>query len=187
MRVSSVSFSSIVGTSADSDSYMTGAATVLEVLKPRAIHSIAIFGMGAVGLCALMTAKSENLKEIVAVDIIESRLELASSLGATKTINGKQYENIEEAIHEILPHGVDAIVDATGSAKMLNAGVRALSHGGTLAVVGTPAPDAMLSFSALDMLIHCKKVMGVVSTPDLRHFVHSSARGLLSDFILPID
>lgn len=140
---------------------MTGAATILNVMKPKQTSSLAIFGMGAVGLCALMAAKSENLKEILAVDIVESRLELAKSLGATRTIDSRQHENVQAAIHEIMPQGVDYIVDTTGLTSMLNNGMKALGHGGTLAIVGTPRPQETLTIEALDMLIHCKTLIGI--------------------------
>jgi Zn-dependent alcohol dehydrogenase len=140
---------------------MTGAATVLNVLKPERTHSLAIFGMGAVGLCALMAAKDQGVKEILAIDIVESRLQLAKSLGATTTIDSKEYANIEDAIHDTLPDGVDYIIDATGMTSMLNSGMRALAHGGTLAIVGTPRPHESLSIDALDMLIYCKTLIGV--------------------------
>ncbi|KAH8815297.1 chaperonin 10-like protein [Xylogone sp. PMI_703] len=141
--------------------YMTGAATVLNVLEPKSTSSLAILGLGAVGLSALMAAKSENIREIIAVDIIESRLQLAASLGATKLINSKDYESIESAIHELLPGGADFIIDTTGLTSIINSGVKALAHGGTFAIVGTPRPQELLEIEALDMLIHCKTLIGV--------------------------
>ncbi|KAJ9607706.1 hypothetical protein H2200_007784 [Cladophialophora chaetospira] len=141
--------------------YLTGAATVLNVLRPKPTHSLAIFGVGAVGLCALMAAKSENLREVLAIDIVESKLEKAKSLGATRTIDPRKHENVVMAIHEILPQGVDYIIDTTGLTSMLNDGIKALAHGGTLAIVGTPRPQEELSVGALDMLIHCKTIVGV--------------------------
>ncbi|KAL1864809.1 hypothetical protein Plec18167_009641 [Paecilomyces lecythidis] len=141
--------------------YMTGAATVLNVLKPKPRSSVAIFGLGAVGLCALMAAKYEEVREIVAIDILESRLQLAASLGATKTIDSRQYETVEAAIRDVLPQGVDYIVDTTGLAYVINNGIKALAHGGTFAIVGTPRPEALLEIQALDMLIHCKTLIGV--------------------------
>ena len=108
-----------------------------------------------------MAAKSENLKDILAIDIVESKLEKAKSLGATTTINSSKHASIITAIHDILPGGVDYIIDTTGMTSMLNDGVTALAHGGTLAIVGTPRPQESLAVDALDMLIHCKTIVGV--------------------------
>jgi Zn-dependent alcohol dehydrogenase len=142
--------------------YLTGAATVLNVLKPRPTSSIAILGLGAVGFSALMAAKAEGVKTIVAVDIIDWRLDLAKSFGATHTILGNDGRNlsIDQAVHEKFPNGVDYIVDTTGLVKMLNGAVKALAHSGTLAIVGTPQHEN-LSIDGLDMLVHCKNIMGV--------------------------
>lgn len=141
--------------------FMTGAGTVLDVLKPTSKSSIAVLGMGSVGLCALMAAKSLDVARIVAIDIVESRLELAKSLGATHAIDGKKYPDIEAAIRDACPGGVDFVIDATGSTKLINSGIKALAQRGTLAIVGTPIPGENLSVEAMDMLIHCKKIVGV--------------------------
>ncbi|KAK7890532.1 hypothetical protein LTR67_007740 [Exophiala xenobiotica] len=141
--------------------FMTGAGTVLDVLKPNSNNSIAILGLGAVGLSALMAAKSLNMADIIAIDIIESRLELAKSLGATHALNGKKYKDVEAAIREVSARGADYIVDTTGATSMINSGIRALAQQGTFAIVGTPVPGEHLSVEGMDMLIHCKKIIGV--------------------------
>lgn len=140
--------------------FMTGAGTVLDVLKPKPHHSIAILGLGAVGLCALMAAKSLKMAEVIAIDIVDSRLEMATTLGATQALNGKKYKDVESAIREVSALGADFIVDTTGLTSMINSGIKALSQQGTLAIVGTPLGE-QLSVDAMDMLIHCKKIVGI--------------------------
>src|SRR5262249_18814145 len=69
----------------------TGAGAVINVMKPEAEKSFAVFGTGSVGLAGLMAAKLAGCDPIIAVDIRANRLELASSLGATHTIdNGRE-------------------------------------------------------------------------------------------------
>lgn len=141
--------------------YLTGAATVMNVLKPKPASSVAIFGLGAVGLSALMAAKIMKVKDIIAIDILESRLEMAAALGATKLINGKGVEPVATVIREAFPEGVNFLIDTTGSAKVISSGVGLLAHGGTAAIVGTPRPGDLVEVEALDMLIHCKSILGV--------------------------
>lgn len=141
--------------------FMTGAGTVLDILKPQPSSSIAILGLGAVGLCALMAAKSLNVKEMLAIDIVESRLELAQSLGATHALDGRKYKDTEAAIRTVSERGVDFVIDTTGLTSMLNSGVKALAQQGLLAIVGTPKPGEHISVDAMDMLIHCKRIIGV--------------------------
>ena len=65
----------------------TGAGAVLNVMRPRAGDSFAVFGVGSVGLSAMMAAKISGCEPIIAVDVHEHRLALARELGATHTIN----------------------------------------------------------------------------------------------------
>ncbi|KAJ5646202.1 hypothetical protein N7490_002574, partial [Penicillium lividum] len=69
--------------------YLTGAGTFLNVLEPRPSSRFIVLGMGAVGLSALMAARSHGVENVVAVDIVDSKLELPSSLGASHTLNTK--------------------------------------------------------------------------------------------------
>lgn len=61
------------------------------VLKPQSPEhsSIVIFGAGAVGMAAVFAAAAIKIKTIIIVDLVDNRLELAKSLGATHSINGK--------------------------------------------------------------------------------------------------
>ena len=114
----------------------TGAGTVLNVLKPTAGESIAIFGVGPVGLAGLMAAKAAGCTTIVAIDVHDSRLALARSLGATHTINSKT-QLAAPYIHEsVLPGGVHYSLDTTGRNEVINQAVAALRFMGRCALVG---------------------------------------------------
>lgn len=94
--------------------FQTGAGTLLNVLKPEQDDSIAIFGLGGVGLTALMAAKYLNLHQIIAVDITPERLDLAKELGATHTLNSKDVEDMAATLREISGGGVDFAIDCVG-------------------------------------------------------------------------
>lgn len=142
--------------------YLAGASTVLNVLEPGNTDTIAICGMGAVGLAAVMAAKALGLKDIVAVDIVDSKLQTAADVGASHSINSTSFKSLSEAIRATFPNGVDYIVDATGAMPVLNEAVKALAHGGTLALVGVPPPEKYIQVDALDLLLSCKKIIGVI-------------------------
>ena len=78
----------------------TGAGTVLNVLKPKPTEHVAVWGLGGVGISALLATKSLGVKTIIAVDIIQSRLDLALELGATYAIHGMD-KDIPEQIAKI--------------------------------------------------------------------------------------
>ncbi|KAI9368129.1 chaperonin 10-like protein [Aspergillus egyptiacus] len=142
--------------------YLTGAATVLNVLKPAKGASLAVLGMGAVGNAALLAARAIGMTEVMAVDIVEGKLQLARELGATYTVNTAQGPGLVESIRGIFPQGVDYIVDTTAVQSVMQASLGALAHGGTLALVGAMPPETKLELNALDVLTGCKKIMGVI-------------------------
>ncbi|OPB39093.1 hypothetical protein A0O28_0047980 [Trichoderma guizhouense] len=121
-----------------------------------------IVGMGAVGFAALMAARALGVAQIIAVDIVDEKLQIATSLGATHTINSSAFQDINEGLRSIFPDGVDMIIEATGIAILAEASVKALAHGGTLALVGALPPEADLKINGLDVLTSCKKIVGVI-------------------------
>lgn len=142
--------------------YLTGASTVLNVLAPKKTETIAVLGMGAVGLAAVMAAKALGAEHILAVDIVDSKLSIAAEVGASHTINPRSVKDLKDGIRSVFANGADKIVDATGVIPVINDAVKALAHGGTLALVGVPPPNKLLQVDALDLLLACKKIVGVI-------------------------
>ncbi|CAM1506019.1 Fc.00g056600.m01.CDS01 [Cosmosporella sp. VM-42] len=142
--------------------YLTGAGTILNVLRPRNDTKVAIIGMGAVGLAAMLAAKAVGVQNIVAIDILDVKLEKALSLGASHTINTRGSPDINTEMRKIFPEGVDQIMDTTGVISLLQQAVKALSHEGTLALVGIAPKAAKFEIDALDLLLSCKSIMGVI-------------------------
>lgn len=118
--------------------------------------------MGTVGIAALLAAKALGVTKIIAVDIVDGKLELAASLGASNTINTKHNPDVSEAIRKHVPRGADFILDATGIPSVIQASLGALAHGGTFALVGAMPPGTQLQVDALDILTGCKKILGVI-------------------------
>ncbi|KAL6792646.1 hypothetical protein J3E68DRAFT_437605 [Trichoderma sp. SZMC 28012] len=139
--------------------YLAGAGTVFNVVKPQVRDSVAVVGMGAVGIAAMLAAKSLGVQQVIAIDVVESKLKVASSLGATHIINSAAEPDLQAALHAIIPGGPNSIIDTTGLVGVLEASVKALAHGGTLALVGVPAPTATLRINALDLLLSCKRLI----------------------------
>ncbi|KAJ4289941.1 hypothetical protein N0V88_006738 [Collariella sp. IMI 366227] len=120
--------------------YQTGAGTVLNVLKPGPDQTLVVFGAGSVGFAAIMAAATVPVKQIIAVDIVEQRLELARELGATHTINSAEIEGsvVDEVMRLTGNRGVDFAIDATGRSKVIELMMNCLAYGGAAAVVGVP-------------------------------------------------
>lgn len=114
----------------------TGAGAILNELRPPAGSSVAVSGVGAVGLAAIMAARVVGATTIVAIDLHDSRLDLARELGATHVINAGTADTLEELMRLTAGRGVNYILDTTASPKVLGNLAKALSIRGTLALVG---------------------------------------------------
>ncbi|HMS74694.1 NAD(P)-dependent alcohol dehydrogenase [Gordonia sp. (in: high G+C Gram-positive bacteria)] len=121
----------------------TGAGTVLNSLAVPAGGTIAVAGTGAVGLSGIMGAKVAGATTIIAIDILDERLEVAASLGATHTINSKDADPIEK-IMEITGGGVDFVLDTTGVAPVIASLIQAAAFGAKIALVGVPRPGSSI-------------------------------------------
>lgn len=122
--------------------YQTGAGTVLNILKPKPHHTVAVFGVGSVGFAAVMAAAAVGVKELIAVDVVEGKLELAKALGATHAINSSKTEKgvVEEVKALTGGKGVDFAIDATGIPAVVGQMLDSLALAGTAASVGAPPP-----------------------------------------------
>lgn len=130
----------------------TGAGTVLNVLRPEAGSALAVFGTGAVGLAAIGAAALSPLTTVVAVDRVDSRLELALELGATHRINAET-EDVAARLTEITGGaGLDYAVDTTANMTVLRTAVEALGIFGTAAAVGAAALGTQLELDYTGML-----------------------------------
>lgn len=110
----------------------TGLGVIFNTAQPRAGQSLAVFGCGGIGLCAIQGAAISGCVPIIAVDINSKKLELARSMGATHTINSA-LEDPVEAIAKIGP--LDYAIEASGSPIAMNQALKAVRPQGGIAVV----------------------------------------------------
>lgn len=137
----------------------TGAGTVLNRLKPEFGSTIAVYGAGAVGLSAIMAAKIVGCKTIIAVDVHDSRLELAKELGATHALNGSKADVVKE-IKELTNGGTTYAIDTTGVPPVVRQSLHALRPLGALAIVGV-TPEMNIDVHN-DLMAEGKTMMGVI-------------------------
>lgn len=118
---------------------MTGAGAMLNVVKPTANSSVAVAGAGAVGLAAIMALKlsKEQPKMVIAVDIVQSRLEMAKKYGATHVINSAETKDLKAALMELTGgEGVNGAIDCTGRADVVTSLIDASAKRGIVVTVG---------------------------------------------------
>jgi aryl-alcohol dehydrogenase len=131
-------------------SVQTGAGSIILALAVTLGENVAVFGTGSVGLAAVMAAHAVGAVTIVAVDAQPKRLELAQELGATHTVSSGT-EDVRRALKQIAPEGLDAALDTTGVAEMVNTALGALRLRGRCGLVGTPRGPLELSPTAVSL------------------------------------
>jgi alcohol dehydrogenase len=125
---------------------LTGAGAVLNTAAVRAGQSVAVFGLGGVGLASVMAARVASAWPIVAVDPVDAKRKLALELGATHAFAP---EEAEKAIKDLTGGGVDVAFEAAGVPAVLEAAFRAPRRGGTTVAMGLPHPSRTLTLPAL--------------------------------------
>lgn len=138
----------------------TGAGTVLNTLDVQPGSTVAVFGVGSVGLSGIMAAKIRKAKKIIAIDIQPSRLELAKELGATDTINSKDVDVVKEIKELCPPTGVNYALDATGVPAVVAQMVDSLGLRGRACSVGAPAPGTRASVDVFSHLVMGRQYVG---------------------------
>jgi len=113
----------------------TGAGTVLIALAVKPATNVVVFGVGAVGLAAIMAAKVADASAIVAVDLHPHRLDLALDLGATHTLDGRSAD-LPAQIHALTLGGAHYAIDTTGAPTVMSSALASLRMGGAAAFVG---------------------------------------------------
>jgi aryl-alcohol dehydrogenase len=138
----------------------TGAGAVLTEARPRLGDSILVVGVGAVGLAAIMAARNSGVTKIIAADLHDSRLELATEFGATHAFNSGTTDMIEE-ITAITGSTVDYAFDCTGVIPVIEAVAETVGMLGTVVLVGGAPANARFSLDHLRTLWG-KRVVGVL-------------------------
>jgi S-(hydroxymethyl)glutathione dehydrogenase/alcohol dehydrogenase len=114
---------------------LTGVGAVLFQGRPHEGAVVLVVGAGGVGQFCVQGARIAGAAEIVCVDPIESRLEQAARLGATRTATP---DGLEQAMHEVAADGADVAFDAVGGRETVALALRWTRNGGRTVVVGLP-------------------------------------------------
>lgn len=131
---------------------LTGGGAVLNAARPGPDDSVMIVGLGGVGMAALLVALSQDVREIIAVDAVPSKLERARRLGADRVLTPQ----------EVAEQGVtaDRVIEAAGHPRAFETAAAAIGFGGTMVTVGLPAPDATSSIHPLPLTAKAQSIIG---------------------------
>jgi S-(hydroxymethyl)glutathione dehydrogenase/alcohol dehydrogenase len=136
---------------------LTGIGAVLFQGRPQAGSSVLVIGAGGVGQFCVQGARIAGAAEIVCVDPIESRLEQAAELGATRTATP---ETLKATMRDVARDGVDVAFDAVGNPETTALALRWARNGGRIVVVGLPVAGARLDLDPFDFVRREKELTG---------------------------
>jgi aryl-alcohol dehydrogenase len=139
----------------------TGAGAVLNVMQPKSGDSFAVFGVGAVGLSALMAAKIAGCDPIIAVDVHAHRLALARELGATHTIDHGACGDVVGEIRNITGRGVRFSLETSALPVVFREAIESLMPAGTCVLLGSARQGTEVSFD-MKFIQEGRVVRGVV-------------------------
>ncbi|RPA06102.1 S-(hydroxymethyl)mycothiol dehydrogenase [Gordonia sp. OPL2] len=113
--------------------------------------SVAVIGCGGVGDAAIAGARLAGATTIIAIDRDPAKLEWATDLGATHTINGAEVDDVVTAVQDLTDsNGVDVVVDAVGRPETYKQAFYARDLAGVVVLVGVPTPDMTLEMPLID-------------------------------------
>jgi alcohol dehydrogenase len=136
---------------------LTGVGAVFNTAQVRPGESVAVHGLGGVGLASLLGAVAAGANPIIAIDPIAAKRALALDLGATAAVAPAQ---AAEAIAAHAPGGVQVAIETVGDAEVLAIAYASTRRGGRTVTVGLPNPAARLSISAVSLVGDGKAIMG---------------------------
>ncbi|MGA9859357.1 MAG: zinc-binding dehydrogenase [Solirubrobacteraceae bacterium] len=128
---------------------LTGVGAALNAAAIAPGDSVAVFGLGGVGLAALLGAVYAGGR-VVAVDRVAEKLELAQELGAEWTLPADA--DVVENVQETTDGGAMHVIETVGNAAVLAQAYRATRRGGTTVTVGLPHPEQQLSIPAVSLV-----------------------------------
>jgi len=138
----------------------TGAGIVLNTLKPRPGQSVAVFGLGGIGLSALMACRLFDDVKTIAVDVSQDKLGLAREFGAAHAIDARAGDPVAEVRRLTGGQGCDFAVEAAGSARTIEQAFAAVRKAGGICVFAShPAAGERVSLDPHE-LISGKRILG---------------------------
>lgn len=130
---------------------LTGGGAVMNAARPEPGTTIAIVGLGGVGMAALLVAVALGVR-VIGIDAVPAKLDLARELGAAEALSPA--DAVERGVR------VPAAIEAAGNARAFETALAVTAPGGTTVTVGLPAPDARAAVSPLQLTAEARTIIG---------------------------
>jgi alcohol dehydrogenase len=165
---------------------LTGVGAVVNTAQVKAGQSVAVVGLGGVGLSSVLGALTSGASPVVAVDLSEEKLALARDLGAAVTVNAADPDAVEQ-VRAATGGGADFVFEMAGSVRALEAAWRMTRRGGATVTAGLPPPEAALAVNVVQLVAEERTLKGsyigtCVPSRDIPRYV-----ALFREGRLPVD
>ena len=162
---------------------MTGVGAVVNTAQVAAGSKVAVIGLGGVGLNSLLAALLVGAEQVVALDLLPAKLELARQLGATYAVQASA-EDAAEQVKELTGGGVDFAFEMAGSVPALDLAYRITRRGGTTVTGGLAHPSKNLSIQQVSLVAEERTLKGsyigsCVPSRDIPRYIGLFRRGRL--------
>jgi len=138
---------------------LTGVGAVVNTARVEPGASVAVVGLGGVGLSAVIGAKLAGARQVVAVDLSDEKLAFARRLGATDAVNAGDKDAVE-TVRRISGGGVEFAFDMAGAVPALELAYAATARGGTTVTAGLPHPDKRLALQPVTLVAEERTLKG---------------------------
>jgi alcohol dehydrogenase len=138
---------------------LTGVGAVVNTAKLEPGQSVAVVGLGGVGLSVVLGARLAGARQIIAVDLSDEKLAFATKLGATQTVNARSNDAVGE-IRRLSGNGVDVAFEMAGSVPALELAYAVTARGGATVTAGLPHPDKRMTLSPLALVAEERTLKG---------------------------
>ena len=135
---------------------LTGVGAALRTSGLEAGQTVAVFGCCGVGLSIVQGARIGGARQIIGVDVFESKLDLARRMGATHVVNSANDDPVQAVRALTRGAGVDHAFEAVGNAKLVRQAIESLAIRGTATIVGVLPPDATIEFPWMAIRPECR-------------------------------
>jgi alcohol dehydrogenase len=162
---------------------VTGAGAVINTARVQAGSSVAVVGLGGVGLMALLAARMSGCRQVIAIDLNREKLELARQLGATHAVDAGD-PDVVTAVKDISQGGVDYAFEMASSVRALETAYRITRRGGTTVTGSLPHPSHTFAVPATNLVAEERTLKGSyigssVPARDIPRFIALYQQGLL--------
>jgi Zn-dependent alcohol dehydrogenase len=162
---------------------VTGAGAVLNTAKMPTGSSVAVVGLGGVGLMSMLAARAAGARQVIALDTLDDKLKLAKQMGATHIINATSPDAIEQ-VKAISGGGVEFAFEMASSVKALELAYRITKRGGTTVTASLPHPDTRFALPATNLVAEERTLKGsyigsCVPARDIPRYIALYRLGLL--------